>query len=321
MARTRRLKIMGDKSFYHIISRTVGQEFYFGEVEKEKLVQLIKYYSNMYLVKVLGFVIMSNHFHLVIKSEPNHKYSDNDILDKIKKYVYKNKTIPSYINQENLIEKYRIKLEDISEYVRAIKQMFSRWYNKANNRSGYLWGDRFKSVLLEDGNSLMTCLAYIELNPIRAGLVKLPEDYRWCSLSYRVGTKNRDNFLSFSGLFDDTGCSEIEKLTSYRYHVYKAGNMKRITQTDIEGENIEGKRPRIKDEVYDEEINRGFALPKTDQLNRRIRYFSDGLVIGSKGFIQQMYNQFGGEIILKKDRKAHKTNLGNTILSLRRLNI
>ena len=71
---------------------------------------------------------------------------------------------------------------------------FTRYYNKRHNRRGYFWGDRFKSVIVEKGETLINCLAYIDLNPLRAGLVERPEDYRWNSLGYHVQTGNKDNF-------------------------------------------------------------------------------------------------------------------------------
>jgi hypothetical protein len=58
------------------------------------------------------------------------------------------------------------------------------------------WGERFKSVIVENGETLINCLAYIDLNPIRAGLVKRQEEYRWNSIGYHAQTNNRDNFLS-----------------------------------------------------------------------------------------------------------------------------
>jgi len=89
MSRTRRLKIMGECCYYHFVSRTVGQEFYLGDTEKERLLNIIKYYSGMYLVKVIGFCLMSNHFHLLIKSEPGYLYPDEEIARRLKKYMPK----------------------------------------------------------------------------------------------------------------------------------------------------------------------------------------------------------------------------------------
>jgi hypothetical protein len=90
----------------------------------------------------------------------------------------------------------RAKRPSLSDYVKEIKQRFSHWYNKRHGRKGFFWGKRFKSVLVENGDTLINCLAYIDLNPVRAGLVERPEDYRWCSLAYHVQTGNKDDFLS-----------------------------------------------------------------------------------------------------------------------------
>ena len=90
----------------------------------------------------------------------------------------------------------RQKLASLSEFVREIKVYFDRFYNKRHGRRGYFWGDRFKSVIVERGETLVNCLAYIDLNPVRAGIVDKPEDYRWNSLGYHIQTNNKDDFLS-----------------------------------------------------------------------------------------------------------------------------
>ena len=72
---------------------------------------------------------------------------------------------------------------------------FARYYNRRHDRRGYFWGDRFKSVIVDKGETLVNCLAYIDLNPMRAGLVDRPEDYRWNSLGYHLQTENKDQSL------------------------------------------------------------------------------------------------------------------------------
>jgi len=233
MARPKRLKLKDEEGFFHIMSRTVGQEFYLGDVEKEKLFNIIKYYSGFYFVKVIGLTIMSNHFHLLIKSEPESYYNDDQVKQRIEKYMDKDKDKDKKKKKQkkkkdkdkdkdneeegegegegveegegeissNKLQKIKNQMADISEYVRAIKQTFSRWYNKMNNRTGYFWGDRFKSVLIEKGEALINCLAYIDLNPVRARIVTRPEDYRWSGIGYRIYTDNKGDFLSFEGIF------------------------------------------------------------------------------------------------------------------------
>jgi hypothetical protein len=126
------------------------------------------------------------------------------------------------------IPSLREKLSRLSEFVREIKVGFTRYYNKRHNRRGYFWGDRFKSVIVEKGETLINCLAYIDLNPIRAGIVERPEDYRWNSIGYHVQTKNRDNFLSTDfGLKEFNVKSEKERIRRYRRYVYEAGAVNR----------------------------------------------------------------------------------------------
>ena len=77
-------------------------------------------------------------------------------------------------------EKLLARMFDVSVFMRELKQRFTQWYNKKHQRKGPLWDDRFKSVLLEnDETVLLTMAAYIDLNPVRAGLVNDPKDYRW----------------------------------------------------------------------------------------------------------------------------------------------
>jgi len=83
MPRGSRLKVRGEEAYYHIISRTVGQEFYLNDLEKEKLLSIIKRYTRLYFMKVIGFCIMSNHFNLLIKSEPGDNYCDEEILSRL----------------------------------------------------------------------------------------------------------------------------------------------------------------------------------------------------------------------------------------------
>ena len=112
---------------------------------------------------------------------PEHKFSDEDIL---KRYVdfYGDERIFA----EGLMPSLREKLSSLSEFMREIKVGFARFYNRRHHRRGYFWGDRYKSVVVENGETLVNCLAYIDLNPLRAGIVERPEDYRWNSMGNHI---------------------------------------------------------------------------------------------------------------------------------------
>ncbi len=292
MARTKRFKINGDVGYYHVISRTVGGEFLLGDVEKEKLLSIIKQFNSLYFVNIIGYCIMDNHFHLLVKTSSVEDIDNEELKERLFRH---NKNIPDEITESEIL-KYKEKLTDISEYVKSIKMTFSKWYNKRNNRKGYFWGDRFKSVLVESGESLLNMLAYIDLNPIRAGICSKPEEYRWCSFSDRLA-KSNDDFLSFEG-------TEIDRIEDYISFIYGVGKVERKSYQGTEkGKISEDSRPEI------------------SLWQHRIRYFSDTLVIGSKGFIEYAYKTFDDKIT-KKERKAHKIpiDLPHNLYSIRRLN-
>jgi hypothetical protein len=92
-------------------------------------------------------------------------------------------------------------------------------------------------------------LAYIDLNPVRAGIVKRPEDYRWSGIGYRIYTDNKGDFFSFDGIFSESDMKELPKeelIKCYRYFVYKCGNIKRLSLADIEeGKEKKGARQKF----------------------------------------------------------------------------
>ena len=140
---------------------------------------------------------MGNHFHLLVRMLPETGFTDEDMRQRFGNYAGNSDMIPT----DEDISRLRVKWASVSEFSREIKVELSRYYNKLHKRRGYFWGDRFKSVLVENGETLINCLAYIDLNPIRAGLVERPEDYRWCSLAYHVQTDidiQKNNFAALS---------------------------------------------------------------------------------------------------------------------------
>lgn len=80
---------------------------------------------------------------------------------------------------ENTIQGYLDRICSLTHFMKELKERFSRWFSKRHDRRGTLWQDRNRSVLVENGEALRTMAAYIDLNPVRAGLVNDPKDYRW----------------------------------------------------------------------------------------------------------------------------------------------
>ena len=278
MARIPRLTVDGEPVVYHVISRTALDGFVLGDVEKEYLLALIQRLSAVYFTEVLGFCLMGNHFHLLVRMHPEAESSDDEIRTRFQRYygVDSNRKF-----MDGQIPILRAKWANLSEYVKEIKQSFSRWYNKRHGRTGFFWGERFKSVLVDNGDTLINCLAYIDLNPVRAGLVERPEDYRWCSLAYHVQTGNKDDFLSLDFGLTTFGNGDAQtRLHSYRRYVYENG-----AQAGTPGARLDAK-------LVDKETQKGFVLTPVDRLLSRTRYFTDSGVIGTKAFVSRCAQLF-----------------------------
>ena len=306
MPRIARMVINDETTVYHVMSRTALDGFPLGDIEKDFMLDLIKRYSALYFVEILGFCLMGNHFHILIKTLPEYKFSDQDIK---KRYVafYGDDRVFT----DGLIPPLRAKLSSLSEFVREIKVGFARYYNKRHNRRGYFWGDRFKSVIVDKGETLVNCLAYIDLNPLRAGIVNRPEDYRWNSLGYHVQTNNRDNFLSTDfGLKEFNVKSEKDRIRRYRRYVYEAGAVNRPEK---------GKTKVIGDRILEKERNRKFELSRSDRFRYRTRYFTDSGIIGSKEFVSTNYQRFKHLFYAKHEKKPKPIKGLGGMYSLKRL--
>ena len=303
MPRTTRLIINDEIAVYHVMSRTALDGFPLGDIEKDFMVDLIRRYSALYLVKILGFCVMGNHFHILVRMFPEHKFTDEDIKKRYVAFYGDDRAFA-----DGWIPSLREKLSNISEFVREIKVGFTRYYNKMHNRRGYFWGDRFKSVIVENGETLINCLAYIDLNPIRAGLVDRPEDYRWNSIGYHIQTGNKGDFLSLDfGLKEFAVKTAEERLRYYRQFVYEKGCID------------ESKGAQIREDIVGKERKKGFEVSAVDRFRYRTRYFTDSGIIGSKSFVSRLYADFKDHFSSKHEKKPKPIGGLGGIYSLKRL--
>ena len=290
MPRYARMVINDQKTVYHVMSRTALDGFPFGDIEKDELLATIKRFTSIYFVEILGFALLDNHFHIVCRVFPDKYFSDEDIKQRFEAFYGKDKFFPS-----EDISYYREKWSSLSEFVRDIKQNFSRYYNKMHGRRGTLWGERFKSVIVEEGHTLINLLAYVELNPLRAGIVERPEEYRWCSLGYHVQAKNKDSFLSTDfGLKEFGVLDEQERLRRYRRYVYEAGAIDRPEK--MKSKVIDGK-------ILEKERKQDYNLNRIQRFHYRTRYFTDSGIIGSKAFVRKNYQRFKDRFQSKHEKK------------------
>jgi len=317
MPRTPRLINNEETTVYHVMSRTALDSFPLGDIEKDFMLDLLRQYASLYFVEILGFCLMGNHFHILVRMFPEHKFTDEEI-----KKRYENFYGDEKIFAAGWIPTLREKLSSLSEFVREIKVGFTRYYNKRHHRCGYFWGDRFKSVIVENGETLINCLAYIDLNPLRAGLVERPEDYRWNSLGYHVQTGNKDNFLSFDfGLKEFGVLNAEERLKRYRRYVYEAGALNRPEKmvTPVPSSGATGQAGVIHSKVLAKERENDFELNRVRRFKYRTRYFTDSGIIGSKEFVFENYQRFKGVFMSKREKIPRPVVGLDGIYSLKRL--
>jgi putative transposase len=303
MPRISRLLNKSESTVYHVMSRTALDGFPLGDIEKDYLADTIKRFGRLYFVDILGFALMGNHFHLLVRMHPEFQYQDQEIEKRVNRFYDNHKTI-----HQMEVSKYREKLGSLSEFMKDIKQCFTRRYNKAKKRRGFFWGQRFKSVIVENGETLINCLAYIDLNAVRANIVEKPEDYRWNTLGYLLQTENKDNFLKLEfGLSGEDKMSTNRRIQTYRQFVYESGVL-----PSPKGKSIDKKHLKDNQE-------KGHKITRLDIFRYRTRYFTDSGVIGSKKFVKKNYQRFKDNFETKKEKKPVPIKGLEGLFSLKRL--
>jgi putative transposase len=298
--RASRLLIDDQPTVYHVMSRACLDGHPLGPVEKDYLLAVMRKYAAIYFVEILGFCLMGNHFHLLVRMQPKDAVSDEEVLERYKT-AFEGKDL---LNPAR-ISFFREKWTSLSEFVREIKQTFSRYYNKRHLRRGFFWGGRFKSVIVEDGRTLINCLAYIDLNPIRAGIVERPEDYRWCSLGYHAQSNNRGGLLSLDfGLADWDIEPGAERLRLYREYVYRSGAL----------DSLKGKA--MDERIVERASSTNFQYTPADRLRMRTRWFSDSAILGSRAFVADLGQKLG---LASDSRRPKRIPGGDEMYSFRRL--
>ncbi|MEM7672616.1 MAG: transposase [Verrucomicrobiota bacterium] len=296
--RTRRLKVSGSAATYHCMTRTVNGERLFGDGEKEVLRKMLGQVADFCGVELLTYCVMSNHFHVLLRVPDVSKVSDRELLRRYRvlypkptKYqtasigVMEKELEQGGEEAEVIRRRLLARMGDVSEYMKAVKQRFSVWYNRSHQRYGTLWAERFKSVLVEgQGNPLQTMAAYIDLNPVRAGLVEDPKDYRFCGYAEAVaGEQTAKRGLSL--VWKDYNGSPLQ---AHRELIFG----KRAADTGIPEMT---RKKALK--VLEEE---NAILPKATVLRCRVRYFTDGAILGSREFV----GGYLGAWQLEKKRKS-----------------
>ena len=194
MARTRRVKKEGD-AHYHVMSRTNGRRLLFEKGDcKGEMVRLLKVAAAFSGVILEAYCVMDDHFHAVCKVvKPDAPLPEKEVLERVA--ILKGRRFAddladhwAELRQVGLdaavdaaLKAWRRRMHDLSEFAKTFKELVNVWYKARYEHCGGLWSGRFKSTLVQDREYLRTCIRYVELNPVRAGMMNRAKDYAFSS--------------------------------------------------------------------------------------------------------------------------------------------
>ena len=348
-------------AIYHCVSRVVERRFHFGAVEKEMFVELMRLYEAFSGVHVLSYCVMSNHFHVLVEVPPRPEENPSDawLLERVALVQSpasvemlrvqvaarsgEGVTEEGRLAYEQLRERYFARMWDLGQFMKVLKQRFSRWFNQKHKRKGTLWAGRYNSALVEDGYAARVTAAYIDLNPVRAGMVKDPKDYRWSNYAEAVaggGLARLGIGRVLERCDDEQSARELRssmqvsdryawRTIAGRYRLSLYGDARAPGESE-QAKAMQGAKRSKRRGFSDEQIAREEArlgeLSTHELLLSKVRYFVDGAVIGSRGFVDGVIEQLNSQKYWPKQRKAKSSHWQgmsqqgkNPLWSLRRL--
>jgi putative transposase len=279
-------------SHYHCVSRVVDRNFVFGAHERDVFRKILRQVESFSGVRVLTWTILSNHFHVLLEVPPQPEFApgDAEILDRCRALYSKEGMIAiecefsearrsGDIALERVREKYLCRMWDLSEFMKTLKQKFSRWFNRKHDRVGTLWESRFKSVIVEGSwNCLLKVAAYIDLNGVRGGIVGNPVDYHWCGYAEAVaGDRAARKGLAATLADVKEGANWRDVGSRYRKILFGIGE-----ETSV--------RAGISREEVASVWAAGGKLSLAQLLRCRVRYFTEGLAVGTASFIEEFFS-------------------------------
>lgn len=303
-------------AIYHCISRVVDRRFVFGDVEREHFRMSMRMQENFSGCRVLSYCIMSNHFHILLEVPPMPEggISDEELLKRLSatntealvavvaKELAEARAVGAVARVEEIHARFTYRMHNLSEFMKTLLQRFTRWFNRTHQRSGTLWEERYKSVIVESGVAARTMAAYIDLNPVRAGMVSDPAEYRWSSYGEAVGGGPKGNGKKArAGL--------VRACISHQGGGFEAEKWKEVSRIYRRAMGLALQRRHGSAEIQRRSQTAGTVTKNTKELlagkdnetvltdlrmaamlRQRVRYFTDGAVIGGKTFVNEAFN-------------------------------
>ena len=199
---------LDDTPYYHCMARCVRRAYLFGEDSvtgrsfnhrKAWVVDKLGFLSDVFSIDVCAYAVMSNHYHVVLRVDAlaAQSWSEREVIDRWTSLFAVNVLVGRYLAGEattkaelakvsEFVETWRARLMDISWFMRVLNESIARQANEEDDCKGRFWEGRFKSQALLDEAAVLACMAYVDLNPVRAGIEELPEDSDFTSIQARL---------------------------------------------------------------------------------------------------------------------------------------
>jgi putative transposase len=309
----RTARVLGrSAAYYHCMTRVIERRMLLDSGEKERFRKTMRRIAAFSGVEVLTWAALDNHVHLLLHVPERPDLSEPEILNRIEGLYGRIRAENVDLELQKLREEgdeeaaaallhgYTHRMYDLSQYMKMVMQRFTQSYNRRHDRRGTLWEDRFKSILVEGtANALSTMAAYIDLNAVRVGLVDDPKGYRFCgygeavagSREARAGIRHIARILGQNGAW-------AEQARRYRQYLF------------IQAGTHTKQGPSISEEQIARVLEEGGKLSKAELLHCRVRYFSDGVVLGSKAFVEDVFQVYRDQFGLRRKTGARKPKHG-----------
>jgi putative transposase len=220
-----------DTPYYHCVARCVRRAYLCGvdrysgtsyEHRRQWLEDKLHDTATAFAIKLCAYAVMSNHYHVVLRVQPDmaEAWSVREVIRRWHSLFAGSMLSQRFMNGDVLgpvlykrllqdVETWRSRLCDISWYMRIVNEFIAREANKEDDCTGRFWEGRFKSQALLDERALLSCMAYVDLNPIRARMAKTPETSNHTSIKARIDSLNNQtttqrNLEDFTGISADT---------------------------------------------------------------------------------------------------------------------
>lgn len=269
-----RVRVDTQSTWYHCYNRICGtrEDLPFGDLEKEQFVRVLRRVSRLYAVHIVAYQVMSNHFHILLHA-PAQAPSPEEMCRRYRAFHRGQRTLEP---DSPACRAWQARSRDVSWFMRHLQQLFTIWYNRTRplRRRGSLWADRFKHTLLESGSAVWACWCYIENNPLRAGIVRDAGDYRYGS----YGVWRQSGRHPFEDQLMAAGLPMARDVLGIATQVDLREAMARVL-----GEGSSG---------------------APDRTPRRVRYWTQGLVIGSRLYLVWVMSRYRSSQALHRHRSG-----------------